>query len=71
MSAKLIPNLWFNANGMEAAEFWCRDFGGRILSTMDYPENAPGPAGTLLTVEFEIFGQRITDRVTPSNAITL
>jgi predicted 3-demethylubiquinone-9 3-methyltransferase (glyoxalase superfamily) len=55
----LIPNLWFDGNAVEAAEFYISVFReGSIVSTALYPENAPGPAGTVMTVAFELRGQR-------------
>ena len=57
----IVPNLWFDGNAVEAAEFWVSVFpASRVLSTTRYPEGAPGPAGEVMTVEFELFGQRFT-----------
>jgi len=57
--ARISPNLWFDGNAEEAAEFYVSVFpDSRIISTALYPEGAPGPAGTVMTVEFEIGGQR-------------
>ena len=59
MSQGIIPNLWFDKEAVEAAEFYCSVFeDSKILSTADYPENSPGEAGTVMTVEFELRGQR-------------
>lgn len=55
------PNLWFDGNAEQAAEFWVSVFpASRVLGTTRYPEGAPGPAGEVMTVEFELFGQRFT-----------
>ena len=55
----IIPNLWFDAEAEQAAQFYCSVFpDSRIVSTALYPEGAPGPAGTVMTVEFELDGQR-------------
>jgi predicted 3-demethylubiquinone-9 3-methyltransferase (glyoxalase superfamily) len=56
---RVIPNLWFDTQGLEAAEFYCSVFpNSRIVSTARYPEGAPGPAGEIMTVEYELDGQR-------------
>jgi predicted 3-demethylubiquinone-9 3-methyltransferase (glyoxalase superfamily) len=56
---KITPNLWFDANAEQAAEFYCEVFeNARILSRTHYPENSPGEAGSVMTVEFELDGQR-------------
>jgi predicted 3-demethylubiquinone-9 3-methyltransferase (glyoxalase superfamily) len=49
--------LWFNTEAEEAAKFYVSTFpNSRIISTSYYLENAQMPAGTALTVEFELFG---------------
>ena len=59
MQQKITPNLWFDGQAEEAAEFYTSIFkNSRILSSARYPENSPGPAGTVMTVEWEIDGQR-------------
>ncbi|ROR96898.1 putative 3-demethylubiquinone-9 3-methyltransferase (glyoxalase superfamily) [Salana multivorans] len=55
--------LWFDGNAAEAAEFYVSVFadlpgGARITGTEHYPEGGHLPAGTVLTVNFEIAGQR-------------
>ena len=56
---KIIPNLWFDTQAEEAAQYYVDVFGdGRVLSVARYPEGAPGPAGSVMTVEFELCGQR-------------
>jgi predicted 3-demethylubiquinone-9 3-methyltransferase (glyoxalase superfamily) len=58
---RLVPNLWFDTQALEAAEFYCSVFpNSRIVAVHRYPEGAPGPAGEVMTVEFELFGQRFT-----------
>jgi predicted 3-demethylubiquinone-9 3-methyltransferase (glyoxalase superfamily) len=57
---RLIPNLWFDTQALEAAEFYCSVFpNSRIVSVARYPEGAPGPAGEVMTVEYELDGQRM------------
>ena len=59
MQQRITPNLWFDGNAEEAADFYTSVFkNSRILSTANYPENSPGPAGTVMTVEWELDGQR-------------
>ena len=59
MPTTITPNLWFDMNAEEAAEFYCSVFeNSRILSVARYPEGSPGPAGEVMTVEFELDGNR-------------
>ena len=55
----IIPNLWFDTEAEQAAQFYVSVFpDSRIISTALYPEGSPGPVGTVMTVEFEVDGQR-------------
>jgi len=59
----IVPNLWFDTDAVEAAEFYVSVFEGAgksasIGSRALYPENSPGPAGTVMSVGFELAGQR-------------
>ncbi len=55
----IIPHLWYDDNAVEAAEFYCSVFpNSRILRTQDYPPGSPGPEGTVMSVEWELDGQR-------------
>lgn len=57
-SQKISTCLWFDTNAEQAANFYLSVFPeGRILNTSRYGENAPLPAGTVLTIEFVINGQ--------------
>jgi predicted 3-demethylubiquinone-9 3-methyltransferase (glyoxalase superfamily) len=59
MEHKIIPNLWFDTQAEEAASFYCSIFkNSRILSTTRYPEGGPGPVGEVMTVDFELDGER-------------
>jgi predicted 3-demethylubiquinone-9 3-methyltransferase (glyoxalase superfamily) len=61
MEQKIIPNLWFDTEAEEAAEFYTSVFeDSKILSKTHYPEDAPREAGMVMTVEFELNGQRFT-----------
>ena len=56
---RITPNLWFDTQAEEAADFYLSVFkNSRIVSVARYPEGSPGPAGTVMTVEFELDGQR-------------
>ncbi|MFE7133124.1 VOC family protein [Streptomyces sp. NPDC057638] len=58
---RIIPNLWFDTQGKEAAEFYCSVFpNSRITRVTHYGESGPRPPGTVLTVDFELDGQRYT-----------
>jgi predicted 3-demethylubiquinone-9 3-methyltransferase (glyoxalase superfamily) len=56
---KITPFLWFDTQAEEAAKFYCSVFpNSKILRTSHYGEGAPGPKGSVMTVEFELDGQR-------------
>ena len=56
----IMPCLWFDTQAEDAASFYVSVFpNSRILETSRYPEGAPKPAGTVLTVDFELNGQRM------------
>ena len=59
MQPKIIPNLWFDTEAEEAAEFYVSVFdNSRIVGITHYTEAGPREAGTVMTVEFELDGQR-------------
>jgi predicted 3-demethylubiquinone-9 3-methyltransferase (glyoxalase superfamily) len=59
MSQKITPNLWFDTEAEEAAEFYCSVFkNSRITKVTHYGEAAPRKAGMVMTVEWELDGQR-------------
>lgn len=58
---KLTPNLWFDTAAMPAAEFYCSVFpNSKITAVTHYTNAGPRPAGDVLTVAFELDGQRMT-----------
>ena len=58
---KIRPFLWFDHQAEEAAKFYVSVFPkSKILSVARYPEGSPAPAGTVMTVDFELQGQRFT-----------
>jgi len=59
MQQKIIPNLWFDTEAEEAAGFYSSVFkNSHIVNVTHYTEAGPRPAGTVMTVEFELDGQR-------------
>jgi predicted 3-demethylubiquinone-9 3-methyltransferase (glyoxalase superfamily) len=59
MQQKITPNLWFDTEAEEAAGFYTSVFpNSRIVTVTHYTEAGPRPAGTVMTVEFELDGQR-------------
>ena len=57
----ITPCLWFDTDAEEAAKFYTSVFpNSRILNTSYYGEAGPKPAGTVLTVEFELDGKPFT-----------
>jgi predicted 3-demethylubiquinone-9 3-methyltransferase (glyoxalase superfamily) len=58
---RITPNLWFDTQGEEAAEFYCSIFpNSKITNVTYYGEAGPGPVGTVLTVDFVLDGQEYT-----------
>jgi len=53
----LTTFLWFNEQAHEAATLYTELFGGSIGNTSYYQADAQRPAGSVLTVEFELFGR--------------
>lgn len=59
MAQKITPSLWFDTEAEQAAEFYTGVFkNSRIVDVSRYTEAGPRPAGTVMTVEFELDGQR-------------
>jgi len=58
---KISPFLWFDSQAEEAAKFYVAVFGNsRILKTVRYGTAGPGPAGSVMTVVFELNGVQFT-----------
>ena len=56
---KITPFLWFDTQAEEAVAFYLSVFkDGKIQTTTRYPENGPRPAGTVMTIAFELQGQQ-------------
>lgn len=71
MTAKVRPFLWYDDKAEEAANHYVSIFSARpgadadggpskVLSVSRYGEAGPLPAGTVMTVEFELDGQPFT-----------
>ena len=57
----ITPNLWFDTQGLEAAEFYVSIFpNSKVTDVTYYGDAGPGPAGSVLTVNFELDGQPYT-----------
>ena len=57
---KITPFLWFDGAAEEAANFYVSVFksGSRVLQTTRYTDAGPLPKGTVMTVHFELRGQK-------------
>ncbi len=56
---KITSCLWFDNHGEEAAHFYTTVFkNSRILDVARYGPAGPGPEGTVMTVTFELDGQK-------------
>jgi predicted 3-demethylubiquinone-9 3-methyltransferase (glyoxalase superfamily) len=58
---KIVTNLWFDREAEEAAKFYTSIFeNSKIVDVSHFGEAGPRPAGMVLTVDFELEGQRFT-----------
>jgi predicted 3-demethylubiquinone-9 3-methyltransferase (glyoxalase superfamily) len=56
--AKITPFLWFDGCAEEAANFYVAIFkNSRVGKVLRYGDAGPGPAGSVMTVDFELDGQ--------------
>ena len=56
--SKITPFLWFDNQAEEAANLYVSIFkNSKILNITRYGEAGPGPAGTVMTVNFQLDGQ--------------
>jgi predicted 3-demethylubiquinone-9 3-methyltransferase (glyoxalase superfamily) len=61
LAQKITPFLWFDRQAEEAANFYVSVFkNSRVVSVHRYGEGAPLPKGTVMTVAFELEGQKFT-----------
>jgi predicted 3-demethylubiquinone-9 3-methyltransferase (glyoxalase superfamily) len=55
---KITPFLWFDHQAEEAAAFYASIFpNSKVVKVSRYGEAGPGPAGSAMTVEFQLEGQ--------------
>ena len=58
---KITTFLWFDNNAEEAANFYVSVFkNSRVLNTTHYGDSGAGPTGKVMTVDFELDGERFT-----------
>jgi predicted 3-demethylubiquinone-9 3-methyltransferase (glyoxalase superfamily) len=58
---KITTFLWFDNNAEEAVNFYISVFkNAKILNTVRYGEVGPKPKGTVMIIDFELDGQRLT-----------
>ena len=56
---KITTFLWFNNNAEEAVNFYVSVFkNSKVLQTVRYGEVGPGPKGSVMTIDFELDGQK-------------
>jgi predicted 3-demethylubiquinone-9 3-methyltransferase (glyoxalase superfamily) len=56
---KITPFLWYDTQAEEAANYYVSIFkNSKIISVNRYGDTGPGPKGSVMTVEFELDGQR-------------
>lgn len=59
MQQEIIPNLWFDTEAEEAARFYTSVFDdSRVVNVTHYTDAGPREAGSVMTVEFELNGNR-------------
>jgi predicted 3-demethylubiquinone-9 3-methyltransferase (glyoxalase superfamily) len=57
----ITPFLWFDTNAEEAVNFYCSVFkNSKINKVAYYSDAGPIPKGTVMTIDFELEGQRFT-----------
>ncbi|MEP6636351.1 MAG: VOC family protein [Acidobacteriota bacterium] len=55
----ISPFLWFDSQAEEAAHFYVSNFNNsKVLGVARYGDTGPGPKGSVMTVEFELEGQK-------------
>jgi predicted 3-demethylubiquinone-9 3-methyltransferase (glyoxalase superfamily) len=58
---RITPFLWFDSNAEEAVDFYLSVFkNSRRLEEFRSPDDQAGPAGKVLTIAFELDGQKFT-----------
>jgi predicted 3-demethylubiquinone-9 3-methyltransferase (glyoxalase superfamily) len=55
---RITPFLWFDQQAEEAAEFYVSVFpNSKVVKVVRYGRAGPGPAGSVMTVQFQLDGQ--------------
>jgi len=73
---KVVPWIWFDSDGEEAAEFYTSIFpNSKIVEISRYGSAGPRPEGMVMTVIFELDGQKLGalnggSQFTPNEAIS-
>jgi predicted 3-demethylubiquinone-9 3-methyltransferase (glyoxalase superfamily) len=58
---KITPFLWFDNQAEQAAQFYTSIFkNSKILNVSRYGDAGPGPKGSVMVVNFQLFGQDFT-----------
>lgn len=58
---RITPFLWFDSNAEEAVEFYLTVFkNSHRLDGLRHTDDTPGPKGSVLTIAFELDGQKFT-----------
>ncbi|MFE3446832.1 VOC family protein [Nocardia sp. NPDC059180] len=58
---KIVTNLWYDTQAEEAAEFYCSLFpDSKIIRVLRFTDSGMREAGSVMTVDFELAGQRFT-----------
>lgn len=59
--SRITPFLWFDGRAEEAANFYTSIFkNSKIGAISRYGKGAPGPEGSVMTIQFELDGQAFT-----------
>lgn len=59
-NSKITPFIWFNLNAEEAVALYTSTFkNSRVINTTRYGDGAPVPKGTVMTIAFELAGQKL------------
>ncbi len=65
----ITPFLWFAGQAEEAVDYYVSIFkNSRLTDTSRYGDAGPGPAGSVMTIEFELDGQEFMAINAPSES---
>lgn len=73
---KISPCLWFDGNAVQAVAFYLSVFDGKEIDRLYYNSAGPGPAGSVLSINFRLYGQTFIalnggDEVSFNHALSL